>query len=254
MNPLLLIALFGGGLLLLSRSNDSRNASPGGQSKELLTDDALNARFEKNLAAFAAGAPYFDKEQQAEARSSFMSDDDRDRAIAMAEFAVSGVNAGGEAITISPAAQAAAARLAVDYRDKFELREGKGALADAVIAASVALAKRAMTNAKAWSEPDATKEIDAAMVKLLVSSPAVAMIAEPIAKKIGVYKASFGVKEQTGAGLVSVGTMYQLMSDSMKSSTDGRQYLAYISKVNATEAGENLNGRYLITFAPAAAV
>jgi hypothetical protein len=251
MQPLLLLALLGGGLYLVTRKNDPSNAPPGGKSKELLTDDALTARFEKNLAAFAAAAPYFDKERQVEARSSFIGDDDRDRAIAMAEFAVTGENAGGEVISVTPAGKEAARLLSYDYRDKFDLRQGKGALADAVIAASVALAKKAAVDPKAWASDDATKQIDGAMVKLIVDAPFVAMVKVPITKSTGVYDADYAFKEPLGNGQVSVGTGYRLMSQSM---TSGDQnFLAYVSKVLTTVpvAGKKLDGKYAITFAPA---
>jgi hypothetical protein len=247
MQPLVLLALLGGGLYLVTRSKDSY-ATGGGKSKELLTEEGLNARFDKHLAAFAENAPYFDKEQQVEARSSFMGDDDRDRAIAMAEFAVTGENAGGEVISVTPAGKEAARLLSLDYRDKFDFRQGKGALADAVIAASIALAKKPSS----WDSPNAMKEIDEAMVKLIVDAPFIAMVKAPITKSIGVYDAEYQLKETLGSGQVSVGTGYRLTSQSMKSGD--QDFSAYVSKIitKVPAAGKKLDGTYAITFAPTA--
>lgn len=252
MNPLLLLALFGGGLYLVTRSQSQSNAAPPLAGQELLTNEALDARFEKHLAALAAASPAYDKEQAAMTRSSFKGDDDRDRAIAMAEFAASGEGAFGAAM--SDAAKQAAKLLSLDYRDKFELLYGKGKLADAVIAATIALADKAVKDPAAWSVAGATKDIDDAMVKLIVDAPFIALVGAPITKPTGVYDADFSFKEPLGKGQVSVGTEYLLASQTVDDG--GKKMLSYVAKVLATApaAGKKLPGKYAITFAPASAV
>lgn len=274
MNPLLWIALLGGGLYLFTRKGEA--AAPGaavppvdGKSNgELLTVEGIKDKFLSNMNVFKAAFEAENKTaflNQGEALKNLEGDDDRARAVAMAEFAKTSAEAREEKKnTLSDAAMA----LALNYRDMFA-RSNRAAKADKLI-------EETLTFVKNKPDPAKARPLDKAFSDLVVDSPMMAVIGAPVSSvdmnPLGVmtlapktsadndYSASFfeveAMKEgqsvpgtkPAGVAMVSANADYQLDSYAM-AGEGGTKILAYIGKVK--EGSEPKFGKYVLTFAPA---
>ena len=246
--PILLLA--GGGLYLMTRKESGAASPP--TSIDMNAADALDKRFLAALVAFSKTQPTFNDDDAAEARKSFVGDDRRALAVALAEFAM-----GGAETPVTPSAEASK-RLAIDCRDRFQLLDGKGALADKVIAAVVAFAAKIQTLTPEqlgafWGESTNLAAIDKAMIDLLVDAPYFAQMGAPITGK-GPFPCNL-VDPKTGearaTGVVDVNSDYKLASLA-KNLGGGSVVEGYMGRiVIGTIDGSDIAGRYVVTFVPA---
>lgn len=253
--PLLLLA---GGVYFVTRKGDSAAASPAGPPApppgppaEPLTSVTLAKRFNAHLQAFKAADPTFKDEKAA--TDSFFGGDDRPRALAMAEFAAT-ASIKNPMMIYSDAARKAAADLAIDYRDQFQLMLAKGDLADKLLAEVKAFGEKVSVDEKVWADQSALSGIDKASVALVVDSPLVAQTPDIVAADAdaayGANLVDTKAAAVVGSSSVNVGPDYRLRSMVTKLE-DGKMVGAYIGRVIDASLPE-AKGRYVVIFAPLA--
>lgn len=274
MTPLIWIALLGGGLYLFTRKGAPAAAGEQGTTPgttpgtgELLTTDGIKKKFLSDMTVFKAAFEAANKTpftNEAEALKNLEGADDRARAVAMAEFAKTAAEVKGTDDVLSNAAM----NLALDYRNMFTM-SNRAAKADKLIEETLTFVKNKLA-------PEKAQPLDKAFSDLVVDSPMMAIIAEPVASvalnpqslAVGApktnadrdYAALFYQAEplkegqtkpdttQVGTGTVSANADYQLDSYSL-SNPDGTKILAYLGKVK--EGSDPKYGNYILTFAPA---
>lgn len=253
--PLLLLA---GGVYFVTRKGDSAAAVKPGvppvvapPPAEPLTSVTLAKRFNTHLQAFKAADPTFKDEKAA--NDSFFGGDDRPRALAMAEFAAT-ASIKNPMMIYTDAARKAAADLAIDYRDQFQLMHGTGDLADKLLAEVKAFGEKVSVDEKVWADQAALTGIDKASVALVVDSPLVAQTPEiVVAGPDAAYGANLvDTKTATvvGSSSVNISSDYRLRS-MVTTLEDGKMVGAYIGRVIDASLPE-AKGRYVVIFAPLA--
>jgi hypothetical protein len=275
MNPLVWIALIGGGLYLVTRKGETPAAGtetgqtgtqPGTEpGKGLLIPESIKAKFDENMMLYKAAFEIENKKpftNEAQALKSLTGDDDRARAVAMAEFAKTATESKGKNNALSDAAQ----KLSLSYRDVFSL-SNRGAKADKLIEEVITFVNNKLDASKA-------QPLDKAFVELVVDSPMMAVISEPVSSVTAnpqslvedatssddrdynglIYEIqplkpgqSKPDTTQIGTASISANADYQLDSYSIASdSPTAPKTLAYIGMV---KAGEPKFGKYILTFA-----